>query len=137
MKVNFHLNQTNLVYIIIAFLLIFLVIQKLTLENSIEEAVLILKSYPKHNETLDAVQATINFAGRSRLSTEDGISYLGEDWVGEEALAISLYFALLSKNNRIKAVLSVVNHSGDTDSTSSICGFLMRAIHGTDSIPEK
>jgi ADP-ribosylglycohydrolase len=117
--------------------LISLVVQNSTLEKSIEETVLILKSYPKHNETLDAVQATINLAGRSRLSTEDGISCLGEGWVGEEALAISLYCALRSKNDWKRAVLSAVNHSGDTDSTGSICGSLMGAIHGIDSIPEK
>jgi ADP-ribosylglycohydrolase len=117
--------------------LISLITHNLTLEKSIEESVLILKSYPKHNETLDAVQASIDLAGRSRLSTNNGISCLGEGWVGEEALAISLYCALCSKNDWKKAVLSAVNHSGDTDSTGSICGSIMGTILGIDSIPDK
>jgi len=52
-------------------------------------------------------------------------------------MAISLYCALRSRNDWKKTVLSAFNHSGDTDSTTSICGTLMGAIHGIDSIPEK
>src|SRR5690349_12444687 len=56
--------------------------------------------------------------------------------VAEEALAISLYCALCSADFSDGIVLAV-NHSGDSDSTGSMTGNLLGAIHGVESIPEK
>ena len=54
----------------------------------------------------------------------------------EEALAIGLYCALCSETFRSGVELAV-NHDGDSDSTGSIAGQLLGAIHGVKAIPRR
>ena len=56
--------------------------------------------------------------------------------VAEEALAISIYCALVADDDFRKGVLLSVNHSGDSDSTGSITGNILGALYGLDIIPE-
>ncbi len=60
---------------------------------------------------------------------------LGGGWVGEEALAIGLCCALVAPDVR-SGLLLAVNHSGDSDSTGSIAGNLLGAMHGLDALPQ-
>ena len=85
---------------------------------------------------MPAVQAALSRAGEGRVGPET-IEALGEGWVAEEALAISLYCALAFPNDFESAVLLAVNHSGDSDSTGAITGNLMGAILGERAIPER
>ena len=62
---------------------------------------------------------------------------MGEGWVAEEALAISIYCALCAENDFKKGVLLAVNHSGDSDSTGAITGNILGCLLGNTSIPEK
>ncbi|NIS63714.1 MAG: ADP-ribosylglycohydrolase family protein, partial [Gemmatimonadales bacterium] len=48
---------------------------------------------------------------------------------------IALYCALSSPEDCRQAVLRAVNHSGDSDSTGSICGAIMGASLGAEAIP--
>lgn len=66
---------------------------------------------------------------------EECIRALGAGWTGEEALAIAVYCALRHTDSFEDAVVSAVNHSGDSDSTGAICGNIMGLIHGYDAIP--
>jgi len=59
---------------------------------------------------------------------------LGGGWVGEEALAIALACAVAAPDFE-QGVVGAVNHSGDTDSTGSICGNILGALHGESAIP--
>jgi ADP-ribosyl-[dinitrogen reductase] hydrolase len=69
------------------------------------------------------------------LPTPEGIaSYLGGGWVGDEALAISVCCALAAPDFRT-GVVAAANHSGDSDSTGSICGNLLGVGYGLESIP--
>lgn len=61
----------------------------------------------------------------------DSIDRFGAGWVGEEALAIAV-LCVLSTNDPTDAILSAVNHSGDSDSTGSIVGQLLGAAYGPD-----
>jgi ADP-ribosylglycohydrolase len=72
----------------------------------------------------------------SRQPSSDDVAALGEGWVAEEALAIAIYCALASATSEEGVVLAV-NHSGDSDSTGSITGNILGALHGTDAIPER
>lgn len=63
------------------------------------------------------------------------IREIGEGWTGDEALAIAVYCALKHTDSFEDAVVSAVNHSGDSDSTGAICGNIMGFIHGYDAIP--
>ncbi|MCC6162339.1 MAG: ADP-ribosylglycohydrolase family protein [Acidobacteria bacterium] len=59
---------------------------------------------------------------------------LGQGWVAEEALAISVLCALAAEDAR-EAIIAAVNHSGDSDSTGAITGNIVGAIGGVHSLP--
>lgn len=59
----------------------------------------------------------------------------GAGWVGEEALAISLYCALAAEGDFAKGILLAVNHTGDSDSTGSITGNILGVMQGRAAIP--
>jgi ADP-ribosylglycohydrolase len=69
-------------------------------------------------------------------ATTGAVQALGEGWVAEEALAISLYCALAAPDLE-SALLLAVNHGGDSDSTGAITGNLLGAIHGERAIPRR
>lgn len=66
----------------------------------------------------------------------ENISYLGEGWVGDEALAIALYCTLRHFDNFEEALIAAVNHPGDSDSTGAICGNILGAAIGYEAIPQ-
>jgi ADP-ribosyl-[dinitrogen reductase] hydrolase len=103
------------------------------LPQAIDSALHLLKDQPDHEETLHAVQLACRLASEKPNDFEV-LTQLGGGWIAEEALAISLYSALSAKDFRSGVVLAV-NHSGDSDSTGSIAGQLLGAIHGAHAIP--
>lgn len=86
-----------------------------------------------HEETLAAIEYAARLA-RSGMRYDLAIARLGEGWVAEEALAISLYCALVA-GTFSEGVLMAVNHDGDSDSTGSITGNLLGTLHGVQAIP--
>lgn len=86
-----------------------------------------------HAETVRALDSAIDL-GLQGLPSAEMIERLGGGWVGEEALAIAVCCALAASDFST-GVLTAVNHSGDSDSTGSICGNLLGAAHGTGAIP--
>jgi ADP-ribosylglycohydrolase len=72
--------------------------------------------------------------GLGPLTPEEIESELGGGWVGEEALAIGLHAALVAPDFP-SALRVAVNHSGDSDSTGSICGNILGARDGVAAIP--
>jgi ADP-ribosylglycohydrolase len=93
-----------------------------------------LGAYDGNEETLEAVQRALELAGRG-ADPMSAIGVLGSGWVGEEALAIGLYAAIRFAGDFRAACSAAVNHSGDSDSTGSICGAILGAAHGIDAIP--
>lgn len=67
----------------------------------------------------------------------DAIHALGEGWVGEEALAIAVYCALKHQSDFAAAIVSAVNHKGDSDSTGAITGNILGAYLGLSAIPAR
>lgn len=65
------------------------------------------------------------------------LQQLGQGWVAEEALAIAVYAALScpSRDEVLDALSLAVTHSGDSDSTGSICGNILGALHGERALP--
>ena len=74
---------------------------------------------------------------KSDCKTIDSIHQLGEGWVAEEALAISVYSALKYEDDFEMALRTSVNHNGDSDSTGSITGNILGAYVGCEAIPLK
>ena len=93
----------------------------------------ILRAETGHEETLRAIEMAEELAV-SGLPHEEAIAQLGQGWIAEEALAISIYCALVARNFK-QGVILAVNHDGDSDSTGSIVGNLLGATHGVKAIP--
>ena len=68
---------------------------------------------------------------------EKALNYLGEGWVGEEAVALALYCFLKYPNGYENAVIRGANTNGDSDSVACIGGSISGAYLGIDAIPEK
>ncbi|MFI3262528.1 MAG: ADP-ribosylglycohydrolase family protein [Rikenellaceae bacterium] len=86
------------------------------------------------NEFDNIINRAIELSEQS-MPDHEAIAILGEGWVAEEALAIAIYSALKHKDNFKDAIVSSVNHSGDSDSTGSICGNIIGAFLGVSAIP--
>jgi len=106
------------------------------LRSALSEALEELRRWPAHEECASAVETALAKAGEGHVAPE-AIEALGEGWVAEEALAISLHCALAHPDDFESAVLLAVNHGGDSDSTGAITGNLMGALLGEKAIPER
>ena len=107
-----------------------------SLEQALDTADALVQTRPGHDETLGALRAARALAAdgpadAARLAT------LGEGWVAEETLAIGVYAALAfpGPDALLDALLLAVNHDGDTDSTGSVTGNLLGALHGEQALP--
>ena len=71
------------------------------------------------------------------LDDLDNIHRLGEGWVAEETLGISLYCALRHQVDFSAGIIAAVNHKGDSDSTGAVTGNILGALLGYDKIDGK
>jgi ADP-ribosylglycohydrolase len=103
------------------------------LDAAIDATIDRLAGWDRHDEVLASVEAAraVAVAGRP---TPERLEVLGGGWVAEEALAIGLCCALAA-DDLLDGLLLAVNHSGDADSTGSIAGNLLGAVHGEAAIP--
>lgn len=104
-----------------------------SLEGSVLRALRLLERHPGHEETSAALHQALDLAAEGSPTAEK-VETLGAGWVAEEALAIGVYSALVASDVRA-ALLLAVNHSGDSDSTGSICGNLLGARYGDHGLP--
>lgn len=103
------------------------------LETATRGALALVAGHTGHEETTAALEGALA-AARSGPPTAERVESLGLGWVAEEALAIGLYCALVAEDVR-HGLLLAVNHSGDSDSTGSVCGNLLGALHGETALP--
>jgi ADP-ribosylglycohydrolase len=113
--------------------LVHAVLRGQTLEEGVELALALLAERPGHEETSAALRAALA-AVRAGEPSAERVAALGEGWVAEEALAIGVYCALVAEDVR-SGLLLAVNHSGDSDSTGTVCGNLLGAVHGESALP--
>jgi ADP-ribosylglycohydrolase len=113
--------------------LIALLMDGKSLEQAADIVREILISFPEHEETLSAFDAARAMARQGEMP-DKAIPVLGDGWVAEEALAISLYCAL-SAQSLEDGVVMAVNITGDSDSTGAITGNLLGALYGASAIP--
>ena len=85
------------------------------------------------DETLAALRLARDLAGHGRQPVVP--ASLGGGWIGEEALAIAVWCALVA-DDPVDAVILAVNHDGDSDSTGSITGQILGALHGPGWLPD-
>lgn len=85
---------------------------------------------------ISIIEKAVSLAGQDQNDRE-AIGQLGEGWVAEETLAIALYCALKYENNFDQAILTAVNHDGDSDSTGAVTGNILGAYLGLSAVPQK
>ncbi|MFC9975863.1 ADP-ribosylglycohydrolase family protein [Spirillospora sp. NPDC127200] len=114
------------------------IVAYLVARESLEGAVLrtleLLRSCRAHQETSAALRKALDLVAQGAPSPEK-LEGLGAGWVAEEALAMGVHCALAEPTDARKALLLSINHSGDSDSTGSICGNLIGARDGDVGLP--
>jgi ADP-ribosylglycohydrolase len=90
---------------------------------------------PRESATRQALDRAFGLACEGQPDPDGLNRSLGQGWTGDEALAIAACCAL-SAATPAAAILAAVNHSGDSDSTGSITGNIVGALHGTAALPD-
>ncbi|WP_308169743.1 ADP-ribosylglycohydrolase family protein [Acrocarpospora catenulata] len=114
--------------------IVFFLVEGRPLPEAVHNTLDLLGEQPAHEETTAAIQGAVDLAGAAEPSPET-VEKLGGAWVAEEALAIGIYCALVGGQDIERALLLSVNHSGDSDSTGSVCGNLLGARYGDAALP--
>lgn len=118
-----------------------LVNTNMDIEDAVKNAIINLKYEFGYNDYVsdinEILMRAVNFANNGKSNDEIYIEGLGEGWVAEEALAIAVYCSIKYKNNFEKAIITSVNHDGDSDSTGAITGNIIGAYLGVDNIPSR
>ncbi|SMD21354.1 ADP-ribosylglycohydrolase family protein [Lentzea albidocapillata] len=100
--------------------------------DGVDTAMKAVVRHEGHEEVVAAVEHAIELAALGEPSVAR-VEELGGGGVGDTALAIALYSALVTDDPN-EALLISVNHGGDNDSTASLCGNLVGALHGVEKI---
>lgn len=95
------------------------------------------EDYTEVNSMLQLVTKAVLLSKETSKSDYENINKIGQGWVAEETLALSIYFALRYGNDFEKAIVASVNHSGDSDSVGKVTGNLVGAVVGLEAIPDK
>ncbi len=91
-----------------------------------------------HLETLvRIIDQAVRLSEKESLNDLHCIRVLGEGWVAEETLAISLFCALRHQDDFSAGIIASVNHSGDSDSTGAVTGNILGALLGYEAIPDQ
>lgn len=110
------------------------------LKEAVEDGILHMEKLFKNCKHIDyfcqLMNTAMELAGKN-VSTLDAIHELGEGWVAEETLAIAVYCALKYENDFEKAIITSVNHNGDSDSTGAVTGNILGSYLGINAIPDK
>jgi len=105
------------------------------LPEALADALEELRRWPAHEECAAAVLAAQEAARAGPPGPAD-LEALGAGFTAEEALAIALACALAAPDLEAGLRLAV-NHGGDSDSTGSLAGQLLGALHGEGAIPPR
>lgn len=93
----------------------------------------ILRTCDGHEECLDAIDGALALVNED--ATPENVEKLGQGWVAEEALAISLFCALKAMDFA-HGIRLAVNHGGDSDSTGAVTGNILGALWGRSATPD-
>jgi len=112
-----------------------LAVDGVTLSRAAETAMATAAANRRGGETAAAIGEALEMTRGRRPDRTAAVHELGGGWIGEEALAIGLYAALVGRS--FPEVLAIAaNHDGDSDSTASIAGQLRGAFAGLSDLPE-
>lgn len=89
---------------------------------------------PAMDDFRDLIRKAVRSATSQLHDSEVIENILGGGWVGDEALAISIFCVLRHIGDFDGCLVSAVNHGGDSDSTGAVAGNIIGAIMGYDAI---
>lgn len=112
------------------------IINNISLKESIDNALHLLKISDNSEQCVSIIKDAISLSER-KSAPEISIKMLGEGWVAEEAVAISVFCALKFQDDFNKGIQAAVNHDGDSDSTGAITGNILGALLGKSAIDKK
>lgn len=117
-------------------LIVHLLAEGFDLMDAIVRSMATLETRADHHECLAAMETAV--AAVSEMPHDfNTVESLGQGWIAEEALGISLFCAMAAGDDFEKGLRLAVNHGGDSDSTGAITGNLLGAILGADAVPER
>lgn len=92
----------------------------------------------KHlQEFLKLTDRAVDLSKAGDIEDSDAVRELGQGWVAEETLAIAIYCSMKYSQDFDKALITSVNHSGDSDSTGAVTGNIVGAYLGMKGIPQR
>lgn len=116
-------------------MIIAFILQGIAIDESVNRVIAFLQE-KGCKEMAGCLQNAVNVAAKGPDYVK-AFSHLGKGWVGEEAVAIAVWAALVCPNDLKGAVVKAVNHSGDSDSTGAVCGYIVGAALGEEAIPKE
>lgn len=90
--------------------------------------------FEEEKRSLKELTAKAVQLARTDIPDSEAIHRLGEGWAADEAWAIALFCTIRHIDSVKDAIVTAVNHDGDSDSIGSIIGNMMGAIHGYEEI---
>ena len=110
-----------------------------TLQEAVEDSIPAMQKlfteFPDMVYFTELMQKAVQLS-QSDMPVLDAIHELGEGWVAEETLAISVYCSLRYPDSFKDAVIASVNHWGDSDSTGAVTGNIVGAWLGIKAVPK-
>lgn len=108
-----------------------------SVENAVKKVMRILKEYDGHEQVYLALDSALTLIYDESVPPREAIERLGRGYNAEEALAISIFCAVLHEDNFIHAIQLAVNHDGESDVCAALTGGLLGARNGVECIPKK
>jgi len=84
------------------------------------------------DEAINKVEECLDWSDEDKA-----LGYLGEGWIGEEAVALALYCFFKYQSDYKRVVVRAANTNGDSDSIACIAGGISGAYLGLKAIPQE
>lgn len=109
------------------------------IEKSIVETEYRFRKFKYIDYFIKTVQKALDIidSSKEKRSDNENIKSIGQGWVAEETLSIAIYSSLKYENSIKEALISSVNHDGDSDSTGAVTGNIIGAYLGYDYVPNE
>lgn len=95
-----------------------------------------LRRHDGHEEVDQRIAAALQLADGGVVHPDIVESTLGSGWLAADALGLGLYAAVAAKEDFDRALSLAVNHSGNSATTTAVCGSLVAATLGAKVLPE-